>query len=202
MTRRCPSDGPTGRRGWRADPGGGPRAGPDGPRLVRPALRDRRGAAAEVRRVDGGPRTRGRRRVTAERVEVAIVGGGPAGAVVAARLAGGGSRGRRPRTRSRVALAGRRRLHVARRGRRAAPDRPGRGDAARRRPPDPGDARRDPGGASFRLTYGAEEAASRRSDSTGRAGPGAARAGRRAGADVRRGWRSDRRPRAPAGWTC
>ena len=63
----------------------------------------------------------GRRLAERERVEVAIVGGGPAGAVLAARLAGAGRRGRRPRTVAGLALARRRGLHVAggRRGARA-----------------------------------------------------------------------------------
>ena len=92
----------------------------------------------------------GSRRVTAqretrpvERVGIAIVGGGPAGAVLAARLADAGRRGRRPRAGAGLALAGGRRLHVARRGRGAATRRARRGDAGDRGAADPRDARRD-----------------------------------------------------------
>ena len=53
-----------------------------------------------------------------ERLGVAIVGGGPAGAALAARLAAARPAGRRPRALGPLALAGRRRVRVAGRGRR------------------------------------------------------------------------------------
>ena len=120
---------------------GGPDAGPDRPRRVRPALRDR--GAADAGEPEPGPpdprapandRRTGRRRDRRRR-------SGGRGARGPARAAGG--RGRRLRASAGLALAGGRRVRVAGRGRGAAAGRSGRGDAGRGRPADPRDARRD-----------------------------------------------------------
>ena len=84
-----------------------------------------------------------------ERLGVAIVGGGPAGAVLATRLATVGQPVVVLERSARVALAGRRRVRVPGRGRGPPADRLGCGAAAGGRPADPGDAGRDAGGVDL-----------------------------------------------------
>src|SRR6185312_3125165 len=67
-----------------------PDPGAHDPRRVRPALCDRGRAGRRGRWVHGTAGPARSRRMSDERVEVAIVGGGPAGAVLAARLAAAG----------------------------------------------------------------------------------------------------------------
>ena len=67
-----------------------PDAGPHDPRIVPPAIRHRRDRRLRPRPMPRPTRSAGRRGVTDERVDVAIVGGGPAGAVLATRLARAG----------------------------------------------------------------------------------------------------------------
>ena len=120
-------------------------AGPDGPRPLRPPIRDRGGAP------DGGRRARGGRSRscldagTVERVEVVDRRWRPGGGRPGHASRGGRSRGRRAGARSGLALAGRRRLHVSRGGDRAGAARSRRGRPGCRRASDPGDARRDAG---------------------------------------------------------
>ena len=86
----------SGGRGGRVAAGGRPDAGANAARRVRPAVGDRRGPDADGGR-RRGPRPPGRGRMThgasgaaLEDAAVVIVGGGPAGAVLAARLASAG----------------------------------------------------------------------------------------------------------------
>ena len=192
--RRCRSAGRTARSRW-------PRscAMPGRSRSRRSAARwasatrSRRSRREPTRRLAGRPRRsagpdRGGRMT--ERLGVAIVGGGPAGAALAARLADARPAGRRPRALDPLAVAGRWRVRVAGRAVGPATDRrwmprccarsPGRSRrcASRRR-----------GGATFRLTYGADAGGEPAVGfDRSQAGPGPARAGRGAGADIRRGW--------------
>ena len=143
---RCSAFGPTRlsrRRGGGSSPGRRPRPRGDGLGRLRPAVRHRRRAGMGRRQRAGAGRWTGRRRVTTDRVEVAIVGGGPAGAVLATWLAQAGHEVSDPRALGHLALAGIGRLHLAGRRGGTAPIWPRRGHAGRRRPSDPGDARRD-----------------------------------------------------------
>ena len=134
---------------------------------------------------------RSRRPVTTPRVGSTSrsSGGGPAGAVLAARLAGAGREVVVLERAPRVAMAGGRRVRVARGGGGAARDRAGRADGAS------GGPARSRRCASRRrlarrsgLTYGADAAAERRSGSIGRAlDPALLELARARGADVRSG---------------
>ena len=142
-TRRCRSAGSYRARDGDAPAEGRADAGPGRPRRVRPALRDRRGAdgrtapaARPTRRApanDRASRHRDRRRRAGGRRRWPPAWPLP------------GERGRRPRAGAGLALAGRRRVHLAGRGRGPASCRSRRGDAGRGRPADPGDAGRDAG---------------------------------------------------------
>ena len=88
-------------------------------------------------------------------VEVAVVGGGPAGAVAGMLLARSGMEVVAAGARPRVALAGVRRVHLAGDGRRAPRHRRRRRGPRARRAAHPGDAGRDPARArAFALRYG------------------------------------------------
>ena len=139
------------RRAYRVDEalelvrGGRPDAGPDDPRPLPAPLRDRGGADARTAATARSRSASKRARETGpvEHVEVAIVGGGPAGAVLAARLAAIGREvvvlERAPAWRWRAGGVFTSPAAVAAlAARRSRPRRPGRG-----RPADPGDARRD-----------------------------------------------------------
>ena len=169
----------------------GPDAGPHASRGVRPALRDRGAADGRGRgpgRAAGPDRGRGMTGA-AERVDVAIVGGGPAGAVLAARLArapasrSSSSSARRPGTGGPAASSRRRR--PSRRSRARVWIAATLAEVAR---PIPAMRVETPGGTTFRLTYGTETGGppGRRVRPLA-AGSGAARRWRAAaGADVRR----------------
>ena len=138
-----------------------------------------------------------------ERVEVAVVGGGPAGAVAGRPARPGRPRRRRPRARRRRGAGGP--AACSRRPRRCAALRraglasPVLAAVAR---PIPAMRVETPGGTTFRLTYGADAAANPPSGSTDRAlDPALLDLARAAGAEVRPAGRSSASTAQPAGST-
>ena len=122
----------------------------------------------------------------------AIVGGGPP-ARAWPRDWHGRARGR-PRTIAGLALARRGRVRVAGRRCRRCATGLDRRDPGHRRPTDPGDARRDPDGTTFRLTYGADAGGEPAVGfDRSRLDPALLDLARAAGAEVRTGWTVVRR---------